>query len=64
MSLTETKWMAITQTLPNDARLNIDSHEMERVSRFNYLGSIIEDDGNPKSAVEENVKRARFALTK
>ena len=51
MSFTKTKWMAITQTTHNDARLNIDGHEIERVSRFKYLGSIIEDDGNPKSAV-------------
>ena len=62
MSFNKTKWMAITQTPHNDARLNIDGHEIERLSRFNYLGSIIEDDSNPKSAVRENVKRARFAL--
>ena len=62
MSFTKTKWMAITQTPHNDARLNINDHEIERVSKFNYLESIIEDDCNPKSAVRQNVKRVCFAL--
>ena len=62
MSFTGTKWMAITQTPHNDVRLNIDGYEIEHMSRFGYLGSIIEDDGSPKSAVRKNVKRARFAL--
>ena len=33
-----------------------------KVHRFEYLGSIIEDDGSPKSAVSSNIKRARYAL--
>ena len=60
MSFTKTKWMAITQTPHNNARHNIDGHEIEQVNRFKYLVSIIEDDINSKSAVRQNVKRAPF----
>ena len=62
ISFTKTKWMAITPSQTDDAQLIIDGQEIEKVHRFKYLGSIIEDDGSPKSAVSSNIKRARYAL--
>ena len=62
MSFAKTKWMAITPTTTSDAQLIIDGQEIEKVNRFKYLGSIIEDDGNPRSAVKDNIRRARYAL--
>lgn len=58
----KTKEMRINSKIDPDRRFQINGEEIETVTEFQYLGSIVTEDGGAGTDVKSRIKKANFAF--
>lgn len=64
ISYAKTKYMMTEPEKDDDEELTVAGQVIEKVRHFNYLGSVICDDGDNMPAVRQNVRKAKASLIK